>query len=82
MDRTIRLVETVSQVGKPLTFYSRKLASAQKNYIEMDQDLLSIMDTLKEFRTMLLGQRITVHTDHKNRFCTDFSAGHALALHH
>ena len=54
------------QDDKPLAFYSRKLNGAQKRYTTGKQELLSIVETLKEFRNILLGQRIIVHTDHKN----------------
>jgi hypothetical protein len=30
------------------------------------QELLAIVETMKEFKGMLWGQQITVYTDHKN----------------
>ena len=56
----------VSQDGKPIAFFSRKFNSAQEKYTTTEQELLGITETLKNFRTMLLGQQITIWTDHKN----------------
>jgi hypothetical protein len=56
----------IMQEGKPIAFYSRKLSSGQTRYTTGEQDLLSIVETLKEFRNILLGQKVIVHTDHLN----------------
>jgi hypothetical protein len=54
------------QEGKMLAFYSRKLNSAKTRYTIGEQELLSIVETLKGFREILLGQQVIVHTDHLN----------------
>ena len=53
------------QRDKPLAFYSRTLNATQKSHTMGEQDLLSVVEMLEEFRTLLFGQQIVVHTDHK-----------------
>jgi len=61
-----QLGSVISQKGKPIAFYSRKLNTAQTRYTTTERELLSIVETLKTFRTILLGQKLVVHTDDKN----------------
>jgi hypothetical protein len=62
----LQLGACISQGGKPVAFYSRKLQPAQTRYITTLRKLLLIVETLKEFQNILLGQKIKVHTDHEN----------------
>ena len=63
---TRQLGAVITQNGKPLAFFSRKLSKAQQKYSITELELLSIVESLKEFKSMLWGQRLKVFTDHKN----------------
>ena len=56
----------IMQEWKPIAFYSRKLNSAQRNYTTGEQEMLSIVETLRAYRNILLGHEIVIYTDHKN----------------
>ena len=60
------LVAVIVQHNRPIAFFTRKLTEAQQKYSVTELELLSIVETLKEFREMLWGQKIKVYTDHMN----------------
>ena len=62
----VQLGAVIAQQDKPIAFYSRKLNPAQTRYTTTERELLSIVEVLKEFRNILLGQELIIHTDHKN----------------
>ena len=55
-----------TQRGRPIAFFSRKLSGTQRKYSITELELLSIVETLKEFKGMLWGQTIKVFTNHNN----------------
>jgi hypothetical protein len=56
----------IVQDKKPIAFYSRKVNIAQKRYITTERELLSAIETFKEYKKILSGYSIIVFTDHKN----------------
>ena len=74
----LQLGSVISQKGKPIAFYSRKMNSAQHNYTTTKKELLSIVEYPKEFRNILLGHQITVYTHHKNLTYNIFNTEHVM----
>jgi RNase H-like domain found in reverse transcriptase len=73
-----QLGAVISQEGKPIAFYSCKLKPAQTRYTTTERELLSILETLKEYQNILLGHQIKVFTDHKNLVYKTFNTEHVM----
>lgn len=54
------------QEGKPLAFWSKTCDDTQRKYATNKKELLSILLMLREFRSIVWGQKIRVFTDHRN----------------
>ncbi len=63
---TKQLGAVITQDNRPIAFFSRKLSGAQSKYTVTELELLAIVETLKECKGMLWGQRLNVYNDHKN----------------
>ena len=50
-----QLGAAINQKGKPIAFYSIKLTDAQQRYTVKEIELISIIETQKGFRIILLG---------------------------
>ena len=50
---------------KPISFASRSLAPAEKNYSQLDKEGLAVVFAVKKFHQYLFGRRFSIFTDHK-----------------
>ena len=54
------------------------MTPAQTRYTTTEKELLAIVETLKEYQSILLGQSITVFTDHKNLTTKNFKTDRVM----
>ena len=64
-----QLGAVISQKDKFIDFYSRKLTDSQQRYTVTGEELIRIVETLKDLRTIPLGQKLRIYTDNKNIIC-------------
>lgn len=53
------------QNGKPVSFISRNLTTAEQNFSQIEKELLSVVWSTKKFHYYIYGQKCTVLNDHK-----------------
>ena len=70
----------IRRKGKTIALYSRQLTWAKKRYILKEREPISVVETLKEFRTILLGHKLRIYTDNKNLTCKCFNTYRVLRL--
>ena len=55
----------LSQEGKPVAFFSKKLNDAKRKYSMYDQEFYAIIQALKKWRHYLIPKGFVLYTDHK-----------------
>ena len=50
---------------RPIAYYSRSMAPAERNYSQLDKEALAIICGVKRFYQYIYGRKFTVMTDHK-----------------
>ena len=72
IDSAFQLGAFISQKDEPIAFYSRKITDAQPRYTVTQRELPNMIETLKEYRTILIGHKLGVYTNNKNLACENF----------
>ena len=75
---TLQLGAVIIQKFKPIAFHIKTLTDAPKRYTVTEKEMLSTVETLKAFITILLGKILKIYTYHKNIICNNFNTGIVL----
>ena len=59
------LEQDLSNIWKPLAFFSRKFSPAQRQYSAYDRELTAIYEAIKNFSHFLEGRNFKILTNHK-----------------
>ena len=62
---SIGLGAALLQDGQPVAFASRVLSESERNYAQIEKELLAIVFGFTRFRQYLYGRKLTVDSDHK-----------------
>jgi len=61
-----QLGAAISQDGRHVAYYSKRLSGPQTRYSTIEKEMLALVATLQEYRTMLFGAKISLFTDDRN----------------
>jgi len=50
---------------KPIAYASRTLSSSERNYAQLEKEVLSLVFGIQKFHSFLYGRKFTLYTDHK-----------------
>ena len=63
---TYQIGATIKENNLPVAYFSKKLTPTQRRYSTIEQEMLAIVEVLKEYCNFLLGANIIIFTDNKN----------------
>ena len=61
-----QLGAAIKQNNLQIAYFSKKMTPTQRRYSTIEQEILAIVQVLKEYKNFLLGAQITIYTNHKN----------------
>ena len=68
-----QVASVISHNGKTIDLYSLKLTETKTRYAVREKEFLSILETLKEFCMISIGQQLKIFADLKNITCIKFN---------
>ena len=62
---TYSLDPCLPQEGQPIAYVSRSLTSTERNYAQIEKELLALCFSMERFHHYVYGRKVTVQSDHK-----------------